>query len=98
MNAMDVSNNTGDDAKVKVGSSGPQGVNPPGSGAWRPLLKRQRLKPRLDVPGPWRVEFLVQHGGEEIHVSSIAHTANDIVELNGGGGNYDVVVTRAAAG
>jgi hypothetical protein len=98
MSAMDVSNNTGDDAKYKVGSSGPQGVNPrPGSG-WKPLQKRQRIKHPLDQPGPWRVEFLVEIGGEEIHVSKIAHTANDLVELNGGDGNYEVVVTRAAAG
>ncbi|HSF43029.1 MAG TPA: hypothetical protein VLT87_24725 [Thermoanaerobaculia bacterium] len=95
---MDISNSTGDDSKYKVGSSGPQGVNPrPGSG-WKPLQKRQRIKHPLDQPGPWRVEFLVQHGGEEIHVSKIAHTANDLVELTGGDGNYEVVVTRAAAG
>lgn len=95
---MDVSNNTGDDAKYKVGSSGGPGVNPPPDRGWKPLPKRQRIKHRLDQPGPWRVEFLVQHGGEEIHVSKMAHTANDLVELTGGNGNYDVVVTRAAAG
>lgn len=95
---MDIINNTGDDAKYKVRSSGPQGVNPRPGGGWKNLPKRRRLKHRLDQPGPWRVEFLVQHGEEEIYVSHIAHTANDLVELNGGDGNYDVVVTRAAAG
>lgn len=94
---MDIANNTGDDAKVKVGSSGPQGVNPR-PGAWKTLPKRQRIQHQPDQPGPWKVEFLVQHGGEEIHVFNIAHTANDRVELNGGDGSYDVVVTRAAAG
>lgn len=94
---MDIANTTGDDAKVKVGSSGPQGVNPR-PGVWNPLPRRKRIKHQLDQPGPWRVEFLVQHGGEEIHLSSIAHTANDLVELTGGDGTYDVVVTRAAAG
>lgn len=95
---MDISNSTGDDAKYRVGSSGPQGVNPKPAPGWSSLLKRRRIKHQLDQPGPWRVEFLVQHGGEEIHVSSIAHTANDLVELTGGEGSYDVVVTRAAAG
>lgn len=94
---MDITNNTGDDAKVRVGSSGPQGVNPR-PGIWKTLKKRQSIKHPLDQAGPWRVEFIVEHGGEEIHISSIAHTANDLVELNGGGGTYDVVVTRAAAG
>lgn len=94
---MDVSNNTGDDAKYKVGSSGGQGANPQAGSGWKTLQRRKRLKHHLDQPGPWRVEFLVQHEGEEIRVSNVAHTANDLVELNGGDGNYDVVVTRAAA-
>ena len=94
---MDISNSTGDDAKVKVGSSGPQGVNPR-PGIWRPLPKQQRIKHPLDQPGPWRVEFLIETGGEEIHISKIAHTATDLVELNGGDGDYNVVVTRNAAG
>lgn len=95
---MDITNTTGDDAKVKVGSSGGQGVNPRPGSVWKILKRRQRITHPLDQPGPWRVEFLVEHGGEEIHVSNIAHTANDLVELTGGDGSYDVVVTRAAAG
>lgn len=95
---MDISNNTGQDARYKVGGSGPQGVKPRPLPGWNPLQKRRRIKHQPDHPGPWRVEFLVQAGAEEIHVSNMAHTANDLVELTEAGGSFDVVVTRAAAG
>lgn len=95
---MDISNNTGENSKYKVSSSGAQGVQPRPAPGWKTLQKRQRIRHQLDQPGPWRVEFLVERGGEEIHVSNIAHTAADLVELNESGGSFDVVVTRAAAG
>jgi hypothetical protein len=95
---MDISNNTGQDANYRIGASGPQGVKPRPLPGWQPLNKRRRIKHSLDQPGPWRVEFLVQTGAEEIHVSSIAHTAADLVELTETSGSFDVVVTRAAAG
>ena len=95
---MDISNNTGHDANYRVGAGGPQGVKPRPLPGWNPLQKRRRIKHQLDHPGPWRVEFRVQTGAEEVHVSSIAHTAADLVELTEAGGSFDVVVTRAAAG
>lgn len=97
---MDVSNNTGQDARYRVTSSGPQGVKPKPAPGWKPLHQRRRINHQLDQPGPWRVEFRVQAGAEEIQVSNIAHTANDLVELNETetGGGFDVAVTRAAAG
>jgi hypothetical protein len=95
---MDVSNNTGHDAVYKVTSSGPQGVKPKPMPGWKPLNNRHRIKHALDQPGPWRVEFRVQAGTEEILVSNVAHTAADLVELNEAGGSFDVVVTRAVVG
>lgn len=98
---MDVTNGTGDDAKVKVSGSG-AGAESKGRRwtetdvkSWTELPRGQSLRPKLKGKPPWRVYFYIKGNGRS--VSGEVPQGYDQVTLvwsNGHSNKYRVKVEK----